>query len=401
MTSETSSTQALWPRHEAKMPSAKRRYLRLASVSRVAPQQRYAPPVSTAALRDDSHDVLPRDYLIAQLRRERLRVDRSGARLSLVIFRLAKSDDSTALAKLRSVLVLRKRETDIVGHLDNGAVAVICPDTGDDGVRSFVAKIDANAGDLPYSVDSATYPDQLFDRLSEPPDVERGPCPLLLSEQDLPSGGAYLLKRGLDVIGALAALAVLSPLMAFTALAVKVSSRGPVIFRQDRLGKGGTPFAFYKFRSMVVDSDDRIHREYVESLIKGHNDACDQRSEGSSPHYKMKADPRVTWIGRVIRKTSIDELPQLFNVLKGDMSLVGPRPPIPYEVENYRSWHVRRVLSMKPGITGLWQVEGRSKVSFDDMVRMDLRYIRNCSLSLDLRILAKTVTVVAKGVGAG
>jgi lipopolysaccharide/colanic/teichoic acid biosynthesis glycosyltransferase len=124
------------------------------------------------------------------------------------------------------------------------------------------------------------------------------------------------------------------------------------------------------------------------------------QQDAADPMYKIKADPRVTPVGRFIRKTSIDELPQLFNVLKGEMSLIGPRPPLPYEAENYQSWHLRRVLDIRPGITGLWQVEGRSKVSFDEMVRMDLRYVRGCSLSLDLRILAKTVLVVLNCKGA-
>jgi lipopolysaccharide/colanic/teichoic acid biosynthesis glycosyltransferase len=150
---------------------------------------------------------------------------------------------------------------------------------------------------------------------------------------------------------------------------------------------------------MRTGNDDSIHRQYVQNLIKGDNAKVNQQT-GTDPLYKIKSDPRVTSVGRLIRKTSIDELPQLFNVLKGDMSLVGPRPPLPYEAENYRSWHLRRVLDIKPGITGLWQVEGRSKVSFDEMVRLDLRYIRSCSLALDLRILLKTVLVVLTCDGA-
>jgi len=145
--------------------------------------------------------------------------------------------------------------------------------------------------------------------------------------------------------------------------------------------------------------DDRIHRAYVTNLINGNLEGTNQ-GDKEKPLYKIKADPRVTPVGRIIRKASIDELPQLFNVLKGDMSLVGPRPPLPYEAEKYQSWHLRRVSELKPGITGLWQVEGRSKTSFDDMVRMDLRYIQRCSLMLDLKILIKTVKVVLRCDGA-
>ena len=151
---------------------------------------------------------------------------------------------------------------------------------------------------------------------------------------------------------------------------------------------------------MAAGSDDRIHRAYVANLIDGKPDLRESSGEGGKQLFKLKADPRITPVGRFIRKTSIDELPQFFNVLKGEMSLVGPRPPILYEAAHYQAWHLRRLLSAKPGLTGLWQVEGRSKVSFDEMVRMDLRYIRDCSLEMDLRILAKTVKVVLRCEGA-
>ena len=150
---------------------------------------------------------------------------------------------------------------------------------------------------------------------------------------------------------------------------------------------------------MYWNVDDRVHREYVTNLIKGEHEKINQGDE-EKPLYKMKSDPRVTPVGKIIRKTSIDELPQFFNVLKGEMSLVGPRPPLPYEVEKYEPWHLRRILEVKPGITGLWQVNGRSKTSFDDMVRMDLRYVQSWSLWLDIKILIKTVREVIRPNGA-
>jgi lipopolysaccharide/colanic/teichoic acid biosynthesis glycosyltransferase len=150
---------------------------------------------------------------------------------------------------------------------------------------------------------------------------------------------------------------------------------------------------------MSVNVDDTIHREFVTTLINGGHTDINQQ-DADKPLYKIKADPRLTPIGQFIRRTSLDELPQLFNVLKGDMSLVGPRPPLLYEAEKYQSWHLRRILEIKPGITGLWQVEGRSKVSFDEMVRMDLRYTRDWSLALDLKILIKTIAVVLGRDGA-
>jgi lipopolysaccharide/colanic/teichoic acid biosynthesis glycosyltransferase len=187
--------------------------------------------------------------------------------------------------------------------------------------------------------------------------------------------------------------------MLITALAIKATSPGPVIFSQTRLGKQGTPFTFYKFRSMHVNMDNQIHREYVQDFIKG-NHAKINQGDAEKPLYKIKSDPRITRIGKFIRKTSIDELPQFFNVLKGDMSLVGPRPPLPYEAEKYQAWHLRRILEMKPGITGLWQVEGRSKTEWNDSVRLDIRYIQNWSLLYDLKILLRTVKEVLRCRGA-
>ena len=200
-------------------------------------------------------------------------------------------------------------------------------------------------------------------------------------------------------MGAIIAVCLFAPLMLLVAIAVALSSPGPIIFKQKRLGIGGRPFTFYKFRSMRVANDDGIHRAFVTSLIKGEQGSIDQAAV-AKPVYKIQSDPRVTRVGKFIRKSSLDELPQFFNVLLGDMSLVGPRPPLPYEAVNYQSWHLRRIQTVKPGITGLWQVEGRSRVSFEEMVRMDLRYIRQCSLLLDLKILLKTIKVVALCEGA-
>jgi lipopolysaccharide/colanic/teichoic acid biosynthesis glycosyltransferase len=182
------------------------------------------------------------------------------------------------------------------------------------------------------------------------------------------------------------------------ALMIKATSPGPVIYKQTRLGCRGERFFFYKFRTMVHCADDRIHREYVSQLIGGGLEEANQGKE--KPFYKMKSDSRVTRVGRVLRALSLDEIPQFFNVLRGDMSLVGPRPPVLYEVEKYKPWHIRRILEVKPGLTGLWQVSGRSTTTFDEMVRMDLRYVRRWSLWLDLKILLQTVREVISPRGA-
>ena len=345
---------------------------------------------------DASH---PNAFLL-QLQREKRRAERSATPLSISVFRM---DAGAAhdLDRLLEILHAAKRQTDILGHLPDERLAVLCPDTGEDGLMEFLRKIDARATDLPFTAVGATYPDHLFDSLSDAshrhPEL---PAPFLADTPGSRTNG-YALKRAFDIVGSIVAIFAFIPVMLAVAIAIASTSRGPVIFRQLRLGKGAFPFAFYKFRSMRIHSDDSIHRAFVARLIKrtpaalGTDAGCQ-----AAGVYKLKEDPRVTRIGRFIRKTSIDELPQFFNVLKGEMSLVGPRPPIPYEVESYQAWHLRRVLSVKPGITGLWQVEGRSKVDFDEMVRMDLRYVRECSLMVDLKILAKTVLVVLRCDGA-
>jgi len=203
------------------------------------------------------------------------------------------------------------------------------------------------------------------------------------------------LKRSIDIVGSLLACLVFLPPFVTIAVLIKLTSSGPVLFCQERVGQFGRTFNFYKFRSMYADNDPGVHRDYVTKLIEGAKHV--QQPNGM---YKLVNDPRVTPLGRLLRKTSLDELPQFINVLVGDMSLVGPRPPLPYEFERYRAWHRRRVLEMKPGLTGLWQVNGRSRTTFDEMVRMDLCYARKQSLWLDLKIILQTPAAMFSGNGA-
>ncbi len=349
------------------------------------------------------HDeVFEQAAFLKYLQRERRRVDRSRAPLSLVVFRLDPSHQqwASAFRELVESLLGSKRETDLVGLLERGRVAVLLIDTDVHGAAAFVRKIAGHVDHLPFEVASGTYPDHLFDAVARRA-PELAEFRSLFVEESAPAAArAYPYKRALDVIGAAVAIVLASPLMIATAVAVRFTSRGPVIFRQERMGLHGRPFVFYKFRSMYCDNDDSIHRKFVASLIEGDHDTINQ-GDRNKPSYKIKHDPRVTPIGRLIRRTSLDELPQLFNVLKGDMSLVGPRPALGYEVEKYRSWHLRRVLDVRPGITGLWQVEGRSRTTFDDMVRLDLRYARSISLATDLGILVRTVAAVVRREGAG
>jgi len=208
-----------------------------------------------------------------------------------------------------------------------------------------------------------------------------------------------IIKRVMDIAGSLLLLLLLSPVLAAIAVAIQLTSKGPVIFRQERLGQFGKRFECLKFRTMFADNDPRIHREYVQSFIAGKVQEENASAAGAAV-YKIKDDPRVTPVGRLLRRTSFDEIPQFWNVLRGEMALVGPRPPLPYEFEAYDFWHRRRVLEVKPGVTGLWQVMGRSRTSFDDMVRMDLRYCQRWSLWLDLKILLATPMAVFMGHGA-
>jgi lipopolysaccharide/colanic/teichoic acid biosynthesis glycosyltransferase len=204
---------------------------------------------------------------------------------------------------------------------------------------------------------------------------------------------ASIARRALDVTVAGAALLVLVPLIAVSAVAVRLSSPGPVLFRQRRLGRHMQPFTVLKFRTMRADADSALHRDYVRSLI-----GTQPPEDAPENLYKLVIDPRVTRVGRFLRSWSIDELPQLWNVLRGEMSLVGPRPVIEYEVEQYPDWYLRR-FAVKPGLTGLWQVSGRNEKTYEEMVRYDIEYAERRSLWLDLRILARTALVVMRRQG--
>ena len=196
------------------------------------------------------------------------------------------------------------------------------------------------------------------------------------------------LSRALDVVEATIALVIALPMLAAAALAIRLSSRGPVIFRQVRVGRNGRLFEVLKFRTMHVDADPEVHRRFVTSM---------QSSEFSDDRtfYKLVADTRVTRVGRLLRRLSIDELPQLLNVLRGDMRLVGPRPALPYEVARYDRWQRRR-LAVRPGITGLWQVSGRSKLSYTEMLALDVRYVETRSLRQDLAIVVRTIPALLR-----
>lgn len=223
----------------------------------------------------------------------------------------------------------------------------------------------------------------------------------------------YFIKRVFDIVITLHGLLLILPLIAIIALLIKLDSPGPIIFKQERVGakrqtrNGRTiwvvrTFSFYKFRTMWTDTNPVLHQQYMEAYISGDETqmANLQPDLKSSSSYKLHGDPRITRIGKFLRRSSLDELPQLWNVIKGDMSLVGPRPPIPYEVKKYTRHHFGRLAAL-PGITGLWQVNGRCQTTFEEMIQLDLEYIQNQSIWLDLKILILTVPAVISEKGAG
>lgn len=239
----------------------------------------------------------------------------------------------------------------------------------------------------------------LFSFLPQKTSVEQiGVLPMVRLFREPLSDAERFVKRLFDIVISLITLVLLSPLWALISLVIKFDSRGSILFKQERIGMDGRRFLCYKFRTMKSDADENLHREAYRKNIEGTAEA--NAGDDEKPVFgKVKNDPRVTNVGKFLRRTSLDELPQFLNVLKGEMSVVGARPPIPYEVEEYDVWHRKR-LDMKPGITGLWQVSGRNRLTFEEMVKTDLYYIENWSLWLDLKIILLTLPAILRGDGA-
>jgi exopolysaccharide biosynthesis polyprenyl glycosylphosphotransferase len=322
--------------------------------------------------------------------------------------RLPAAKRGALLAKVAAVLTELTRESDLIGWYKTGSVVgIIFTDIPTPEKDAVIAAIHARATEMlgekltkdqfsHISISINCYPEDWQLKSSRRPSN-----PVLYPDvalRDESRRTAMAIKRALDVIGSVVALVLFAPLFLIVAIAIKVTSRGPVFFRQNRIGQYGKPFVMLKFRSMEMNNDESVHQQWFQNFYSGK--AKRHRTDGVSGSYKLPNDPRVTRVGRLLRRTSMDEVPQFINVLRGEMSLVGPRPPIPYEVEAYQPWHRGRVLQAKPGITGLWQVSGRSRVAFDEMVRLDLRYARTWSIWLDIKILLKTPAAVFFGEGA-
>lgn len=307
-------------------------------------------------------------------------------------------------ARLVEALLSSTRDTDLVGWYKTGSImAVLFTEIADDpsvAMNVLLAKFTGLVSAL-IPAEQESHVKISIHMFPEPPngdstrksDLTFYPEVTRSMQSDATSSG---LKRAIDLLGSAMALVLLSPVLLLVAIAVRLTSKGPVLIRQSRVGQYGRNFTLLKFRSMYANCDHNIHKEYVTRFIAGADDVMHTDDNGNGV-YKLTKDPRVTPFGRFLRKTSLDEVPQFLNVLRGEMSLVGPRPAMPYEVDRYETWHRRRMLAAKPGITGLWQVHGRSRTSFDEMVRLDLKYVETASLALDLKIMLQTPRAVFFG----
>lgn len=360
-----------------------------------------------------SRMLLNEDAFVSMLYLERRRAERASNRFVLILVDVAKNLSGIS-GKDRTIQALTKaiseatRETDIIGwYVENNLMGVIGTELGNatnevvqkrfiDKLRRIFELTLGAEKCASISVSFHFFPEE-YEKGGEDHTANIKLYPEFRKRENAKKV-PLAIKRCIDVVGSAAALIFLSPVFAAVAAAIKLSSKGPVVFRQERLGQHGKTFTVLKFRSMRTDCDPKIHQNYVKQFIAGQ--VAEDSGETAKPVFKIQEDPRVTPVGRFLRKTSLDELPQFWNVLCGEMSLVGPRPPLAYEFRAYELWHRRRVLEIKPGITGLWQVEGRSRTRFDDMVRLDLKYARAWSIWLDLKILAQTPAAVIQGEGA-
>jgi lipopolysaccharide/colanic/teichoic acid biosynthesis glycosyltransferase len=361
---------------------------RLAKIQPIAARQRNAEPSY----------LLGQDVFRAALRRELKRADRFDESFALLLISCADAAREATRRELVEALARVKSDIDVIGwwkqdvkvglmrplvHLDPAesmarVAAAVQHELGATGGRESAGR---------YSISLQMYPHQT------------GPAaPVAVDDGDrTKKTAADLSKRILDVAGSAALLALLSPVFLLITAVIKSTSKGPVLFRQVRIGQYEQPFTMLKFRTMHAGADQAIHEAYTTAFI---GSGVPASGDDTGTVFKIVDDPRVTRLGHFLRRSSLDELPQLWNVLLGTMSLVGPRPPLPYEVARYKRWHRRRLTDVKPGITGLWQVTGRSRTTFDEMVRLDLQYARNHSLWMDIKILFATPRAVLSGRGA-
>jgi exopolysaccharide biosynthesis polyprenyl glycosylphosphotransferase len=349
------------------------------------------------------------EYFLSMLHLERKRTERCGRPFCLMLLNLEKFPSLPTrrrfAMKICQLLYTLTRETDMKGwYIHDSVIGVILTDTDKDGAEHLERDIREGLDDILLIEPSRrvritihSYPEE--NGAQEPHEASDLTIYPDLTGQH-PHRVSLMIKRAIDVAGSLFGLTVLAPVLLLIALLIKMTSKGPVLFKQIRMGQYGEKFVFLKFRTMYPNNDPSIHKKFVTDFICDKDGCKTGDGEGQKKVFKIIHDPRVTPLGRFLRKSSLDELPQLYNVLKGEMSLVGPRPPIPYEYESYDIWHKRRVVEIKPGITGLWQVRGRSSTTFNEMVRLDIQYMKEWSLWLDIKILIQTPLAVFFSRGA-
>jgi lipopolysaccharide/colanic/teichoic acid biosynthesis glycosyltransferase len=360
-----------------------------------------------------AREVLKEEAFKRSIAIERKRTERSHKPFLLTLFEVSDHQGSEhsgrVLDKMVSALLTSTRETDVIGwYASRATVGVMFTDIVASDKNSILSAILSKVSttlrdELPpdqfarVSISFHFFPDH-WDHNNSGPPSNHALYPDLFG-YDKSRRSLLGIKRVMDIMGSGLMLVFSAPLLLAIAAVIKSSSAGPVLFRQKRVGQYGQQFTFLKFRSMHVNNDHNVHKAFVTEFITSQAQGEMLNANGERI-YKLANDMRITRVGKFLRKTSLDELPQFLNVLKGEMSLVGPRPPIPYELAAYQTWHRRRVLEVKPGITGLWQVTGRSRVKFDEMVRLDLRYASSWSPWLDAKILMRTPMAVIKGTGA-
>jgi len=359
---------------------------------------------------DPNHQLYIESYFIERLCFERQRSERSRKPILLMLLdlsRVKKGERTKVVDVVDTALSLSTRETDLKGwYKHETIIGVLFTEISDVDVNSLRHKFYGTIrnGLEQKHVDEIEITLHIFPENQDAQQTISTISNVFYSEfpkRKSSKGLYFIMKRTIDIVGSGGCLIVFSPLLLLIALLIKLTSRGPVIYQQERIGLHKKRFVMLKFRSMYVNNDSSIHRNFVNNLIRGKNGHGSEGNGTDKPGiYKITHDTRVTPLGRFLRKSSLDEFPQFLNVLKGDMSLVGPRPPIPYELEKYDIWHKRRVLEVKPGITGLWQVTGRSSTTFDEMVRLDLRYTKEQSIWLDMKILLLTPWAVFTAKGA-
>lgn len=366
-------------------------------------------PLFTSRTRFTRADIPSPEILRRILERERARADRTGMAFSLVVIDpIAEGPaDARDLESIRDILHGRIRATDVVGMFGEKSLGVVLPATPADGAWKFANDVRArmaNGGRAPLCT-VYSYPSLWFDSVRSPgdPPSDRSaggrpaaPCgPGVSAGTGGKDRAVHRMerifasplppwKRALDVVVASLGLILLSPLLLLIAAVVRIVSPGPVFFRQERVGHKGKPFTMWKVRTMHLGNEDALHRRYLEELIRS-----------GRPMVKLDScrDTRIIPFGKILRQTGLDELPQLLNVLQGDMTLVGPRPCLPYEADEYLPWHARR-FDIVPGLTGLWQVSGKNRTTFKEMVRLDIAYSRKISPMTDFRIMARTLPAI-------